>query len=146
MGRIVVGVDGSENSAAALEWAIGEARVRGATVEAVLGWHEPIMGGTAAVMIPVDTREFEESYRAQLDKAVDAVVGGIGDLGGVEIDRQLVHAPAARSLLDAAVDADLLVVGRRGHGGFLGLVLGSISQQVVWHAPCPVVVVPAPGS
>ncbi len=143
MGRIVVGVDGSKNSAAALAWAIAEARVRDATVEAVLGWHEPIMGGTAAVMIPVDYREFEESYRAQLDRAVDEVVGD--DDNDVEIDRQLVHAPAARSLLDAAEGAELLVVGRRGHGGFLGLVLGSTSQQVVWHAPCPVVVVPAPG-
>lgn len=141
MARIVVGVDGSENAAAALAWAIDEARHRDATVEAVLGWQEPVMGGTAAgfVPVPIDTDAFEDGSRGQLDQAVDAVVGGESD---VRIDRVLLHDSPAHALLDRAEGADLLVVGRRGHGGFLGLLLGSVSQQIVWHAPCPVVVVP----
>ena len=141
MTRIVVGVDGSENAAAALAWAVEEGRRRGATVEAVHAWHEPVVGGTAAGLVPVplDTDAFEQGSRQQLDEAVDAVVD---DGTGLELERLLVHYSPARVLLDRAAGADLLVVGRRGHGGFMGLLLGSVSQQIVWHAPCPVVVVP----
>lgn len=141
MTRIVVGVDGSENAAAALAWAVEEGRRRGATVEAVHAWHEPVVGGTAAGLVPVplDTDAFEQGSRQQLDEAVDAVVD---DGTGLELERLLVHDSPARALLDRAAGADLLVVGRRGHGGFMGLLLGSVSQQIVWHAPCPVVVVP----
>ena len=141
MTRIVVGVDGSDNAAAALRWAVTEARRRGATVEAVHGWHEPVVGGTAAgfVPVPIDAEAFEQSSRDHLERAV---THAIDDESGVLIERRLVHDTPASALLDLAQGADLLVVGRRGHGGFLGLVLGSVSQQIVWHAPCPVVVVP----
>ena len=141
MTRIVVGIDGSENAAAALAWAVEEGRRRGATVEAVHAWQEPVVGGTAAglVPVPIDTEAFEQGSRQQLDEAVEAVVEDGAD---VDVQRLLVHDSAARALLDRAAGADLLVVGRRGHGGFMGLLLGSVSQQIVWHAPCPVVVVP----
>ena len=141
MTRIVVGVDGSENAAAALAWAVAEGRRRGATVEAVHAWHEPVVGGTAAglVPVPIDSTAFEEGSRQQLDQAI---ADAVDDETGVDLQRVLVHGTPARSLLERAEGADMLVVGRRGHGGFMGLLLGSVSQQVVWHAPCPVVVVP----
>ena len=141
MSRIVVGVDGSENAGAALAWALEEGRRRGAAVEAVHAWQEPVVGGTAAglVPVPIDTDAFEQGSRQQLDQAVDAVGDDATD---VEVQRILIHDSPARALLDRAVGADLLVVGRRGHGGFMGLLLGSVSQQIVWHAPCPVVIVP----
>lgn len=141
MSRIVVGVDGSENAAAALTWAVAEGRRRGAAVEAVHAWQQPTVGGTAAGLVPMslDTEAFEQGARQQLDQAVDAVVGDTTD---VDLHRILVHDSPARALLDRAEGADLLVVGRRGHGGFIGLLLGSVSQQIVWHAPCPVVIVP----
>lgn len=144
MTRIVVGVDGSENAAAALAWAVEEGRRRGITVEAVHAWQEPVVGGTAAglVPVPIDTEAFEQGSRQQLDHAVEAVVD---DETGVDVQRLLIHDSPARALLDRAAGAELLVVGRRGHGGFMGLLLGSVSQQIVWHAPCPVVIVPPNG-
>ena len=63
---------------------------------------------------------------------------------GIEIERRVVEGGAARVLVDAAADGDLLVVGSRGHGGFAGLLLGSVSQQCAHHAHCPVVIVQAP--
>ena len=137
--RIVVGADGSANSNAALRWAVGEARRIGATVEAVLGWNEPVTGGVAPVV--VDPGVFEESFRSELDKITEAFRAEAPD---VTIEPVLVHGSPAHVLLDRAEGAELLVVGSRGHGGFMGLLLGSVSQQVVWHAPCPVVVVPPP--
>lgn len=139
MARIVVGVDGSDHSRKALAWAVAEAKLRGATVEAVMAWHTPYMGGTWAVAVPVDMGEIEDSYRAQLDEVVDAA-----DTEGLAapVERILVNGSVTHSLLEAAKGADLVVVGSRGHGGFVGLLLGSVSHQVVAHSPCPVVVVP----
>lgn len=139
MARIVVGIDGSEHSRLALRWAVDEARLRRANVEAVMAWHTPYVGGTWAVSVPVDMAEIEESYRIQLDELVDGV-----DARGLPapIEKVLANGSVAHTLLEAAKGADLLVVGSRGHGGFVGLMLGSVSHQVVSHAPCPVVVVP----
>jgi nucleotide-binding universal stress UspA family protein len=139
MGGIVVGVDDSEGSRQALTWAIEEARLRGVDVRAcyVLErvYSEPEW---ASVMIPpMDELRREAAHR--LSEAVAKVGGGEGV-------QQEVLTPkghgAAKALLDAAAEADLLVVGSRGRGGFQGLLLGSVSQQVLNHAPCPVVVVP----
>jgi nucleotide-binding universal stress UspA family protein len=143
-GRIVVGVDGSQGAGAALEWALAEARLRGDTVEAVHAWHAPpqmlpgpYAGPAAAGDESIDhTREQAERLLEHQLRAVDT--------GGVEVESIAPMGPAASSLLDIAKGADLLVVGTRGRGGFTGLLLGSVSQQVSHHAPCPVVVVPHP--
>ena len=140
MAQIVVGVDDSANARAALEWAIAEARVRKATLSAVAAWHEPYIGGTAMVPLPVDPASLEEGHQRALDAVIASVDRREDD---PPIETRLIRGTATAALLEAAEDADLLVVGARGQGGFLGLLLGSVSQQVVLHAPCPVVVVPA---
>lgn len=142
MERIVVGVDGSEGSAVALRWAIDDAHRRHATVDAVHAWLYPYMGDVAGMAVSVlGEDEMQQSARAVLDGAI-AAVGPTGD--DVTINPVLVHGSAATALLQTATGAELLVVGSRGHGGFMGLLLGSVSQQCVHHAPCPVVVVPHP--
>ena len=140
MDRIVVGVDGSESAQAALVWALEEGRVRSAQVDVVTAWHEPYVAPTMAAVVP-DPAVFSEAAERTLDRAVDEA-GAAAD--GLTIERHVVRGNAASALLDVAKGAALLVVGSRGRGGFAGLLLGSISQQVVHHATCPVVVVPQP--
>lgn len=134
---IVVGVDGSEHAARALRWALDEARIRGAAVQAVHAWQNPDVGVTGFPVPKVGTEGIAEAAQETLDQAVDDQA-----TGGVEVERSLVRGPAAQALLDAAKGADLLVVGSRGRGGFAGLLLGSVSQQCAHHASCPVVIVP----
>ena len=138
-GRIVVGVDGSESSMAALAWAVRQAALTGATVDAVHAWHIPVTYGYGygyAMVLPVP--DLEKIAGQVADKAVAEVA----DLApGVEIRTVIVEGNPARALLDAAKDADLLVVGSRGHGGFTEALLGSVSQHCVHHADCPVVVI-----
>ena len=140
MKQIVVGVDGSATSRAALRWAIAEGRRHGASVTAVNAWHDPYTG-SALPFAPglVDPT----SYRAVAERLVDSIIDG-EDLTGLpeSVRRVVVHDSAAHALVEAAENADLLVVGSRGRGGFAGLLLGSVSQQVIHHAPCPVLVLP----
>jgi nucleotide-binding universal stress UspA family protein len=138
--NIVVGVDGSEPSRRALRWAIEEAAMRRATVHAVYAWNPPLVPGSLGwVALPtVDLDAARESAKELLDSAVEEVGGDTE----VEVGRAAVQGNAATVLLDAAADADLLVVGSRGHGGFAGLLLGSVGQQCAHHAACPVVIVP----
>ncbi|HVM13063.1 MAG TPA: universal stress protein [Egibacteraceae bacterium] len=136
--RIVVGVDGSGGADKALRYAVEEAKRRGAQVEAVLAWgllDQPSVPGKAAF----DPRFGEEQAREVLAGAVERAVGADP---GVAIDLVTVCNLPARALLEQGEGADLLVVGARGLGGFRGLLLGSVSQQVVHHATCPVVIVP----
>jgi nucleotide-binding universal stress UspA family protein len=141
MGRIVVGVDGSEHSRRALRWALEEAELRGATLQAVAAWSYPYMVGADAVVTSamVDPRELQATAAQSLEEAIEACAT---PAQRQSIERTVVEDRPARALLDAARDADLLVVGSRGRGGFKGLLLGSVSSQCVHHAPCPVVVVP----
>lgn len=139
MNGIVVGVDGSEGSDSALAWAVTEARLRGATLTVVHAWHPAYAGGYPMAPMLYDLELYEKSAQQLLDEAADAI-DTAGLVGGVK--RTLIQGGAAAALLAASKDADLVVVGARGVGGFLGLLIGSVTTQVTHHASCPVVVVP----
>lgn len=138
MAAIVVGVDGSEESKAALRWAVAEARLRDASVRAVYAWSLPHVAGGVGPLIEPDIEMLQRDGERLLDAAIAEV-----DAEGVDVERASVEGSPASALVEAAEGADLLVVGSRGHGGFVGLLLGSVSQQVAHHAPCPVVIVRA---
>jgi nucleotide-binding universal stress UspA family protein len=142
MGRIVVGVDGSPNSAAALRWAVEEAELREQRVTALFAWGY-IPPGHAG-----DGRTFDADYRAADAEATltAAVRAAVGDATAATIERRVVADLAPKSLLAAGQGADLLVVGARGIGGFRGLLLGSVSQQCLHHTSGPLAIVRAPPS
>ena len=140
--RIVVGVDGSECSKSALAWALAQARLTGAQVEAVSAWQEPAMYGFSYAAAP---GTFEgESISTLMGKTLRETIDEVAGRGGapVEVVTSVVQGPAAQVLLEIALGTQLLVVGSRGHGAFSGMLLGSVSQHCVQHAPCPVAVIP----
>jgi nucleotide-binding universal stress UspA family protein len=137
MARIVVGVDSSDTSLKALRWALAEARLRGASVEMVHAFPRPeLVGMTMVVTLPSDD-ELREASDQVLAEALEAV-GGAGD---VQVTTHVGAGGPASVLVEVGEGADLLVIGSRGLGGFRGLLLGSVTQQVIAHAPCPVVVI-----
>jgi nucleotide-binding universal stress UspA family protein len=138
-GRIVVGVDGSAGSACALRWALAEGAARGAVVEVLHAWEPPAIFGAVAAAVPFDPAEIEHDACQLVDTMLDEAQA---DGRPVRVEPTVVAGGPASSLLDAAKGADLVVVGRRGLGGFERLLLGSVSDQVARHAPCPVVAVP----
>jgi nucleotide-binding universal stress UspA family protein len=132
--RIVVGVDGSPASIQALAWAVRQARLTGAVVDAVCAWQFPVSYGWA---VTDDT-----DYSALAAEALEKSIAEARQLDEtVEIRGHVVEQNAAQALLDAAQGAELLVVGSRGHGGFAGALLGSVSNHCVHHAGCPVLVI-----
>jgi nucleotide-binding universal stress UspA family protein len=138
--RIVVGIDGSESSRQALRWAIDEGRHHGSSVDAVHAWHDVSVDGETPYSVAL-------LHRQIYSDAADALSGDVVDAADASeltepIRRTVVQDAPAHALLEAAKGADLVVVGSRGRGGFTGLLLGSVSQQVVHHARCPVVVIP----
>jgi len=134
--RIVVGVDGSKESQRALDWAVDEARLRDATLHVVHAWHIPQPDPYLPVVLGPEV--FESSARTLLR---EAVAGLEADPEAPVVEAQLVCGSAVQALLQAAADADLLVVGSHGRGGFAGMLLGSVSQHLIHHATGPVVVV-----
>jgi nucleotide-binding universal stress UspA family protein len=138
---IVVGVDGSDGSRRALHWAADEAAVRGDDLTLVHVWERPQAYAPLGLgAYPIDPEPIQEAAQSVLDGLVREAAELAPD---VPVRGLLVEGAPAEALLDAARTADLLVVGSRGLGGFRSLLLGSISQQVAHHAPCPVVIVPA---
>jgi nucleotide-binding universal stress UspA family protein len=133
-GRIVVGVDGSSSSEEALRWALGQAERTGQPVEAVISWDIPVNYGVG----PILDLDWEGAATSTLK---DTVAKAVDSPDADRVSQRVVKGHPARVLLDAAADADLLVVGSRGRGGFTGMLLGSVSQHVVARSPCPVVVV-----
>lgn len=134
--RVVVGVDGSEPSRRALLWAAGEARRRTATLEIVHCWHPRFA-------LPLGPA-FPATERAALEEAAQEVIAGAlraVDGCAPHAEPILADAPTVPTLVGASAGADLIVVGTRGHGGFPGLLLGSVSTQVLHHAHCPAVIV-----
>jgi nucleotide-binding universal stress UspA family protein len=136
MARIVVGIDASEHAERALKWALDEARLRGADLELVHAVHQPDIAAMPAVL-PMPTHEqLVDAGNQLVDEALAKV-----DTEGVSVTRDVRSGGAAGVLCARAQDAELVVVGARGLGGFRGLLLGSVTQQVVAHSPRPVVVV-----
>lgn len=139
MPRIVVGVDGSAGSVRALQHAVDLARALSADVDVIHTW-QVAYGATELSMMPaVPVTEIPEGAEQVLARVIDSV-----DAHGVRVDPIVSEGDPASTLLDAAEGADMLVVGSRGRGGFVGLLLGSVSHKVIHHAPCPVLVVPHP--
>lgn len=133
--RVVVGVDGSEPGRRALHWAAEEAQRRGADLAVVHAWRPPIQ--PLGLVLPAEDRGSSEANgKAVLDAAMSAV----GTCPTV-VEPLLIEGSAARTLLEVSAGAGLLVVGSRGRGGFAGLLLGSVSSQVLHHARCPLVLV-----
>lgn len=139
MGRIVVGVDGSATGDAALAWALAQARNTGASVQVVSAWQYPEMGELMGVNpFELQHDDFEGAASAVVREALQRA----GAHDDVTVDPVVAMGRPAGVLLELAADAEALVVGSRGRGGFAGLLLGSVSQTCVQHAPCPVVVIP----
>lgn len=139
MNNVVVGVDGSDASLAALRSAIDEAAFRGVGVDAVHVWNMPALSGAEAlgsVMLP--WAELEASAHAIVEEAVGKV-----EHRDVTVKPVVLQGSTAHCLIEHAADAPMLVVGSRGTGGFIGLLVGSVAHQVLHHAPCPILVVPA---
>lgn len=141
--RIVVGVDGSRSSKAALAWAVRQAELTDATVEAVIAWQYPI-AFAGAPYAPIGS-VLETDFAATAGQVLGETISEVVDASGpVKVSATAREGNPAQTLLDVAKGADLLVVGSRGHGGFTEALLGSVSQHCVHHAPCPVVIVRGP--
>ena len=143
MSTIVVGVDGTEASGRALRWAVHEAKLRGATLHVVHTWPAPyaVLGPNPRMrskytvdVADKEQRIAEEFVERELDEA-----GAYGV--GIHIEREVVEAAPAPTLLAAAAGADLLVLGSSRHGPLADVVLGAVGEECVRHAPCPVVIV-----
>jgi nucleotide-binding universal stress UspA family protein len=134
--KIVVGVDGSPSSKSALRWAVRQAQLTDSAVEAVTAWEYPeLLAPPPAGFDP------EELARRVLDSAIDEVAGAVPP---VEVDRVVTERHPAQALVDASKGASLLAVGNRGHGEFVGVLIGSVSLHCVAHADCPVVILRSP--
>lgn len=133
---ILAGVDGSHEASAALELAIDEARLRKGRLKVIYAYavlEAPVTGSTAA------------EFYAHLESEAKATLERLSTTGpstdGLDVEWLGIPGSPAHVLIEASKDATLLVVGSRGHGGFIGLVMGSVSMQCVQHSHCPVLVV-----
>lgn len=149
-GVVAVGVDGSAGAREALRWAAAEARLRQARLRVVhastsglfgprgAGYGYPYLSDLAETPPAAGVHDLQRAAEELLEEVI-ADAGA--DVDGLEIERRIVAGDAAEVLVRAVTERDLLVVGSRGHGGFAGLLLGSVSQRCAHHAPCPVVIV-----
>jgi nucleotide-binding universal stress UspA family protein len=168
--RIVVGVDASPGARRALAWTAEEARLREAALQVVHAYHAQHLGAPfyfpSQQAVPVmadeqteppppvgraasmrDRAQFEEVFRSRAEKLLETLLGQVEEaVGDVEVQRTFVEdRHPAEALVSLSANADLLVVGSRGLGGFTEMLLGSVSHAAVLHAVCPVVVVPSHG-
>jgi nucleotide-binding universal stress UspA family protein len=139
---MVAGVDASPTSIAALRWAVHQAQLSGSTIDAVIAWEFPVVAGSFGWP---STAPFDDTdYRELAAKALNAAVAEVSPPPGVTVHQIVTEGNAAQVLLDAAKDADLLVVGNRGHGGFADALIGSVSVRCLHHATCPLVIIRTP--
>jgi nucleotide-binding universal stress UspA family protein len=139
--RVVVGLDGSDESRSALRWAVQQAAAWNAELDVVHAWDVPftLVPPPINLAAATDLDELEQAASDLLETEVAAATTRAAT--PLQVEKILVRDSAAKALLETAKGADLLIVGSRGRGGFSGLLLGSVSNQCVHHAPCPVVVV-----
>ena len=144
MAGITVGIDGSHDAHRALEWAVKEAAIRHVPLT-VVTVHEVVVSGWTGhpIILPMDQPDVEK-FRQAAEETVAKAVAQLGESQPASVTVRAVNGLAAQELIEASRDADLLVVGSRGGGGFARLMLGSIGDKVMRHAHCPVVVVPGP--
>ncbi|HVB06752.1 MAG TPA: universal stress protein [Acidimicrobiales bacterium] len=135
---VVVGVDGSEPSRAALRWGAEEARLRGLPLEAVITWEFPNTDGWDYPDLDLD---LGEDAKKMIDETITSVLGETPD---APVTATVIHGHAALVLVERSEEAALVVVGSRGHGGFAGLLLGSVSEHLAAHARCPVAIIHVP--
>ena len=138
-GRLVVAIDGSEDAQRALRWAIAEARRRNAALDVVHAWQLPFPGYTPYGRSFYDVEVVQQASERMLDQALAAE-----DVHGIRIEPMSLRTQTVPGILGVAQGADLLVVGSRGCGAVQRKLFGSVATQVSHHAPCPLVVVPAP--
>lgn len=141
MSGITVGLDGSDNSQRALEWAVKEAALRHAELNVVAVHEVASNSWTGNPMILPEDRAEEQNAQRAAEERVASVVSKLGDAQPASVNVRAVSGIPSRQLIEESQAADLLVVGSRGGGGFARLLVGSVSSQVVHHAACPVVVV-----
>lgn len=135
--RIVVGVDGSAGSLEALRWAETERALHGATLRVLLAWELPFVGPVLPA-VPMNDDAWQRAAEKSLAEAMAAVYGPNVP---PDVRAEVVSGQPSTVLVGATRDADLLVVGNRGHGGMVGLLIGSVSAACIHHADCPVLVV-----
>jgi len=143
MGRIVVGVDGSESAKAALKWAMSQAKLTGSSLEVVVSWSHPMIAAAEPIVVPTpDTDALVQGAETVGDRVAKEI--GLAD-SGIAYTIATPEGRAGEELVTIAEGADLLVVGSTGAGALKELILGSVSNYVAHHAPCPIVLVRAPG-
>jgi nucleotide-binding universal stress UspA family protein len=140
MPGVYVGIDGSDHSQIALNWAMREAGYRHQPLTIIAVQEVPITGWGGAIVMREDL-ELRDKVRQAAQEAADKAVAELGTAGPSSVTVQAFVGVPATQLIDASKDADLLVVGSRGVGGFTRLTVGSTSSQVAQHAHCPVVIV-----
>jgi nucleotide-binding universal stress UspA family protein len=139
--RIVVGVEGSGGAKSALRWAITEAGYRDAVVEVVTAYSNTYVPASPDFnYVPLEAVELESEVTRMQAAVVDEVLAEVG-VSDIEVRRTVARGRAPDTLVKVARGAEMLVVGSRGRGGFRGMLLGSVSQQVAHHGDCPVVIV-----
>jgi len=147
---IVVGIDGSEDSKHALRWAAEQAYLTNAALQATTAWQFPVDFGTVWQLPATYGRSHDLSevdFSEDAKKTLHGVVEeALGEHPRLSVTPQLVSGHPAQVLIEASRHAGLLVVGASGHGGFVGMLLGSVTQHCVTHSTCPVVVVRHPRS
>ena len=142
MPGIIVGIDGSSHSRRALDWAISETAIRHAPLT-VLTVQEAIIGYWGPVIYPGDAELTEHARKVAQDETDNALRKLAPEARPQEVTVLAVVGAPAEEILGAARDADMIVIGSRGAGGFKKRLMGSVSYTVLHHAPCPVVVIPA---
>ena len=141
MPGIIVGVDGSGHSQRALEWAVKEAAIRHAPLT-VLTVHPAIVGYFGGVVTSAGDLELTEQTQAAVKVEADQVLAGLDGPHPESVTVKAVHGFPVEELINASKDADIVVLGSRGVGGFSRMLMGSTAGQVVQHAHCPVLIVP----